>query len=382
MELRTLLDAYIDVNILLVLSLGLWFVARRMFAALGLQNAYTTQLRLLNAVFLATILSPILAILVSMITASDLFASTYSVNISDFVTAQYLSGSFEMAPSAFEDALGLRSRVLSGVEYMDTNLGIALVTFMIIGFSLATLRLVLGFGNLCRIVAASTPWRKFGNLELRVSDTISIPFSTRTLSRRIILVPSSILSNPTDLKVALGHEFQHLRQRDLEWEIALELLRPLFFWNPAFTLWKRNFETLRELSCDQNVLARRKIVLGQYCESLLRICENSLKPTRLFAVEVPRITLVQTRNLGFGRRPVTLLRHRLNSLIEGNDERHPRAVFALFIVPLLLVTLLGTMAIQKPDDWSHDRLMLSTIVNLERLEARNSDAVAQLEIDR
>jgi len=38
------------------------------------------------------------------------------------------------------------------------------------------------------------------------------------------------------------------------------------------------------------------------------------------------------------------------------------------------LSLSGLMAfaIQKPNDWSHDRLMLSTIVNLDRLEQRNS----------
>ncbi len=372
MELRTIIDAYIDVNILLALSLGLWIIARRVLVALGLPYAFSTQLRLLSALFLATLISPVLAAFISMIATASPMAVGYSLNISDFVTAQYLNGSFEMAPSAFEQVLGFRSRVVSGVQYMDSTLGIALVAALASGFAIGVARLAIGVHRLGAIIGASTLWRRFGSLELRVSDTVSIPFSTRTLRRRIIVVPSSILARPGDLKMALGHEFQHLRQHDLEWEIALELLRPLFFWNPAFMAWKRNFEVLRELSCDQNVLARHHAIdAASYCNSLLNICEHALRPTRLFGVEVARVTLAQTRRPLIGRCCATLLRQRVTSLLEGQSERHPRRLFAFFFVPLLAATLVGSVAIQSPRDWSYDRLMLSTIVNLERLAVRN-----------
>ena len=382
MEIRTLIDAYIDVNILLALTLVFWFIARRILAALGLRHAYTTKLRLLSGVFLATILSPILAVIISMLSTTGPFATTFSVNLTDLATAQFLNGSFGMQPSAFENALGFRNRLVSGILFQDSKLAVALISFMIFGFSFTLLRLALGFKSLCTVVSASTIWRKFGSLELRVSDTVSIPFSTRTLRRRIIVVPSSLLENPDDLKVALSHEFQHFRQGDLEWEIALELLRPWFFWNPAFAIWKRKFEMLRELSCDQNVLARRVIIPGDYCKSLLRICENSLKPKRHFVAEVPQVALADNKRSWFGISSASFLRNRLESLLDGNLERHPRTVYALTIVPLLVVTLVGTMAIRNPDDWSYDRLMLSTIVNLERLADRNKSAAVQFGIDR
>lgn len=369
MEIRTLIDAYIDVNILLVVSLGLWFVARRILVTLGLRHAYTTQLRLLNAVFLATILSPILAAAIHVLTSIGPFATSYSVNLSDFITAQYLNGSFDIAPSAFENALGFRSRLMRGIQYLDTGLGVAVVGFVLAGFTFAALRLAAGFLNLRRIVSNSTVWRRFGPVELRASDTISIPFSTRALRRRIIVIPSSILANSGDMKVALGHEFQHLRQGDLEWEIGLEFLRPFFFWNPAFAVWKRQFDILRELSCDQNVLARHRVTLGDYCDSLLRICENSLKQRRLFAINGPCVGLAGAMRFSLGGTPA--LAGRINALLDGNFQGQGKSAFIYAIIPLLMITLISSLAIQKPDDWSQDRLMLSTIVNLERLEARN-----------
>lgn len=382
MELRTFIDAYIDVNILLALSLGLWFVARRILIALGLPHAYKTQLRLLNGLFLITIFSPLLVAFAGMALSSGPSGTVSYLNISDFVTAQYLNGSFEMTPSAFEHVLGFRNRLTSGMQSLDTWLGVALVGVILSGFAIGVLRLGIGFHRLHHTISASTLWRKFGVLELRVSDTISVPFSTRGLRRRIVIVPSFILASPGDLKIALGHEFQHFRQRDLEWEIALELLKPFFFWNPVYTFWKRKFEMLRELTCDQNVMERRTIDAREYCKSLLDICESSLKPSRLFAVEVPRVTLVETRNLFLGQSSATLLRARLNSLIDGQRECRPRALFAFLFVPLLVVTIVGSMAIQRSDGWSYDRLMLSTIVNLERLAVHNGSTAESLTPNR
>jgi hypothetical protein len=40
-------------------------------------------------------------------------------------------------------------------------------------------------------------------------------------------------------------------------------------------------------------------------------------------------------------------------------------------IPLLVAVTFATIAIQSPGDWSHDRLMLSTVVNLDRLDEIN-----------
>jgi hypothetical protein len=45
------------------------------------------------------------------------------------------------------------------------------------------------------------------------------------------------------------------------------------------------------------------------------------------------------------------------------------------MIPLLAIVAFTTLALQKPDDWSQDRIMLSTIINLERLAERNDSAI-------
>jgi len=39
---------------------------------------------------------------------------------------------------------------------------------------------------------------------------------------------------------------------------------------------------------------------------------------------------------------------------------------------MIAVVFLSALSIQKPADWTQDRLMLSTIINLERLETINT----------
>ena len=182
-----------------------------------------------------------------------------------------------------------------------------------------------------------------------------------------------MLTSSADLRIALAHEIQHLRQNDVSWEIFLEMLRPLFFWNPAFYLWKRRVEQLRELSCDRQVMMRRGYDVAAYCDCLLNVCNNSLRRRRLFSIDAPVVALVRTENRLFAQRSARLLVNRLYSLIDGKAEGRPKLAFLSLVVPLVALTFAASLAIQKPGDWSQDRLMLSTIINLDRIHAQNAE---------
>lgn len=362
------LDAYLEVNALLVFTCLIWAVFARMLDLAGLGHAVTARLRLLRVLFLAVIISPLFVAGFTLALKAGVVAPEHSVNLTDFIIAQYLQGRFEMNPAELERMLGFRgevSRLLAG------PVGAGLLAFLAVGFAAYTARLGLSWLKLRRMIAESYVWRRFGGVDLRLSDTVTVPFSTRGLRTRIVVLPSAMLAREADLKIALGHELQHLRQGDVEWEIALGLIQPFLFWNPAFYLWKRQVEELRELSCDRQVLARRGYNVAAYCDCLLRVCHDGLHRRRLLAVEVPVVALVRTEGGVFGGRAAALLKRRIVTVIEGRAERHPTLVFTALTVPLLAVTLTAAVAIQKPADWSQDRIMLSTIVNLERLQAVN-----------
>ena len=58
----TLLDAYFEVNALLLFTCLLWAIFGKTLDLVGLGHAVTARLRLLRAVFLAVIISPIFVV--------------------------------------------------------------------------------------------------------------------------------------------------------------------------------------------------------------------------------------------------------------------------------------------------------------------------------
>ena len=367
-------DAYINANILLILVFGLWLCARLLLRSAGLKHAYTIQLRLLNGVFLAIIVSPVFVLIYNLLSEYGVGTAGFSINFSDMVLAQYLQGNFDMKPVQLEEFLRLRGRFTSELLGMNSSLGIFVMGLIATGVLVFAARFALSVYGLCKIIDQSHVWRRFGNLRLMLSDTITVPFSTRTLTKRYVVIPSSMLTNSHDLRIALDHEFQHMRQFDLEWEIALEILRPLFFWNPVYYLWKRQVEQLRELSCDQQVLARKGYDPKDYCSCLLHVCQNSLKKGRLLSIALPKVALIQMDRSLLGRNSALFLRQRIDSLLDGNignNGANPRSAYLALMIPLLAFIAISTLAIQKSDDWSQDRIMLSTIINLERLAVHN-----------
>jgi len=147
----TLLDAYLDVNVLLLLVCVLWFVFSRVLDRLGLAHAVTARLRMLRSVFIAVLMAPAFAALIVMAGQVGFAAPAQTVNLTDFIVAQYLQGRFAMNPSALEELLLLRSRL---AEAAFTPAGRAILGLIAVGGVACFLRLGWSVVRLCRITAA------------------------------------------------------------------------------------------------------------------------------------------------------------------------------------------------------------------------------------
>ncbi len=295
-----------------------------------------------------------------------------SVNLSDFLVAQYLQGSIKIDPFTFENMLGFQGQILNRVVHPVSVLDHVIIAGFAFGGAVLTVRLVLSAVRLRRVLRQTHLWRQVGPVDLRLSDTVKVPFSTRGFRRRHVVLPLGMLARQDDLTMAVAHEFQHLRQRDVEWEFGFEALRPLLFWNPAFHLWKRKIEELRELACDDRILARRRMDVAAYVQCLLRVCDDSLAPRRLWAVSMPVVGLLQRwparRVTGQGQ----MFRRRLEAVVAAVPQRPVPKVLIALLIPLPALTLGAALSIQQSADWTQDRLMLSTILNLERFATINT----------
>ena len=368
---NALLNAYIDANLMIIFAFLIWVFIHFSLSKFGFYREFKSMLRLLNSTFIAVLISPLFVWGLSALSKTGLIGSHAPMNISDFAIAVYLDGGFQMKASEFEKILSLRTEWTADVVSLGSTTSVFIIIFLLGGFAVSLLRTVLSVRRLRRIIVNSYEWRRFKNIHIRFCETTQVPFSTRGLRNHYIIMPLALLERSGDLRMAMAHELQHIRQGDINWEITMEVLRPLFFWNPAFILWKRIVDQLRELSCDQQVLLRKKINIKDYGECLLRVCQNSLKYKNGMPVIVPVVAFAQVDKFPFSTNSTIFLKRRVTSLFElPKEPQAPRKLWYLML-PLMAFIVFLSIIIHNGSDWSQDRIMLSTIVNLERLDVIN-----------
>ncbi|POF28339.1 M56 family metallopeptidase [Roseibium marinum] len=375
--LNGMFDVYIDLNITLAVTALVWLAAKLVLARIGKRLAFTLQLGLLNGLFAIIVLSPAIVAAYHSMLAAEVLPARLPVNLADYAVAQYLRGGIGIPAEDFQSLLGLRSHMSESILAMEPGFGKGVALFLIAGFTYFALRLAVSFARLHRMLSGCHLWRRNGRLKLLLSDRALVPFSARGLRHHYVVIPSDLLAEPDDLGLVLRHEFQHLRRGDVTWEVALECLRPFLFWNPFYYVWKSEVERLRELACDQKVAEDARVDLRSYCLCLLRAAQAGLKKRQELMTHdrsgsVASVALLEVNDRLLRRSPAQKLRRRVEALMEPN-RLHPHwGIVGLAVLPMVAVIFLTALSIQKPADWSQDRLMLAAIVNLERLQVINS----------
>ncbi|QDG76599.1 M56 family metallopeptidase [Labrenzia sp. PHM005] len=369
-------DIYIDLNITFAITAVVWLVVKYVLERMGVKLAYSVQLGLLNGLFVITAISPGAVALYRHLLDAGIVPGTMSVNLADAAVSQYLRGGIAISAQDFQELLGLRARLSEEILALNSALGTGVAIFFVAGVAFFGLKLCKAFIRLNQMLASCHLWREHGRLRLLLSDTAVVPFSARGLTKNYVVLPTELLTQSEDLKLVLKHEFEHLRQGDVTWEIGLEVLRPLFFWNPFFYIWKSEVERLRELACDQKVAESAQVDLRSYCMCLLRAAKSGLKKREAILNRnrsgVAAVALIEVQDRLLRRSPAQKLRSRVEALMEPNRVQPHAGFTALVVVPMAAIVFVTALAIQKPADWSQDRLMLSAIINLERLETINS----------
>ena len=360
--MKPALDLFIDANIVFLLAFCLWAIVQAGMSRTILKHNYPAQLRLMKMALLFTLVSPVVAhIAVSV--SQNLWPKT-PITVSDIAVASYLRGEIAIPAVEFEALLNTRGRLMDALFDGEAPLLAGIIAILFVAAAWQTLRMLQSAAAVRNAVQGSYLWRRIGKVDIRLSDRASIPFAARGLMRRYIVLPSSLVTEPKELRFILAHELQHLRDGDVEWELAFEVMRPLMFWNPAFGLWKRSFDQLRELSCDQKVIIRNRIETREYIDCLLGFCERQVNGP-----------LPRAMHVAFFRAQDRSAKQAFAGRLLALANRPVSAPLKMAVPVLAGVLAVGVSmaaaSVRQPGDWSQDRLMLSTIVNLERLEAIN-----------
>lgn len=360
-----LVNAYIDANILLAIAALVIILGRAVMASIGFGSAFRAQLTVVNGILLTLALIPVISY------GSHTLSGVTVPSASDIMVAHFLNGNIAMSATDFGNLLGLRVRFVEAVVVPNNPATIALLAVVASAFLVTTWQVFGNIARLCATLNAAYTIRKHGRVKVLSSDGISVPFTARGLWAYYVVMPTGMLEDIGETKIAIGHELQHIRQHDVEWEVVLEFLRPLFFWNPAYWSIRRQIRTLREYACDQEYLARSGVDRRSYGTCLIDVAQRALKRQDRARIGGFTVALIDdsadlrpTRSSNLGRR--------IHALTGTASCRPSRMATCCLLLPLCMSLIVAAQSISQTNGWSHDRIMLSTVINLERIHSVNA----------
>ena len=215
------------------------------------------------------------------------------------------------------------SAPLSAVRAVAVGLFAAgAATFLIVLFAEAT--------RIRRIIIDAQTIATRRRVRVLSSPAVRVPFSLWIPGMNFIVLPEDLIVSPIDVRMAIRHEAQHHRQLDTRVIYAFQLLRLMFFWNPAVHWLHKSMAELQEFSCDEALIESRKVSPQAYCSCLLRVAESAMGQ---------RVTSICASMLGSG--VGSMLKRRVEALLmrrASGSRRWPEVVLA----GVVLATMAGT----------------------------------------
>ncbi len=275
------------------------------------------------------------------------------------------------------------------------------LSLWIAGAAVTALPLLLGFRSLWRLERRARPVTRGPLLEqasrcatelgiersllILESDQRSMPMHWGLMRQRLLL-PSGAVDWPrARLRSVLLHELAHVRRRDCLTQLAAELTRVLYWFNPLAWLARARMRVEREVACDDLVLGAGQAPVD-YAEELLRVARGHRTPPLAGPVAIPMA------------RPSTLER-RLRAILDDGRDRHlvgrRQALAALALLACALPPLAmaeGRLALQDPPTAGEhsfevtlvgadgEPIPSSTVTFWKACEGRESDALPPWEV--
>lgn len=144
-------------------------------------------------------------------------------------------------------------------------------------FGIGSFKLGRDLWQLFLIKKSSYPVRQLRSVQILINDQIHVPFSYGFLKYAYIVLPSYLVSNADQYRMAMVHELQHHRQRDTQWVYVMWALKLICVMNPFVHLWNRWICELQEFACDETLVDRNKVESQAYASCLLEVAETAVQ---------------------------------------------------------------------------------------------------------
>lgn len=299
-----LLALYLKFNLLLAASFLLWLMTKLAAKVFGFELNHARQLGMARCLLSGVLFVVPLAVLVEQLIPGVLAALVSGLS------GHWLAG--EMLVTGDIDT-GLAQQY--GFGGLTLQLGSLILVLLLAGFLIQLQRMRRQVQLLRQVVTQATLWKQLFGVEMLFSPTLGTPFSSKALGRKQIVLPYQLLQSPRNLRLAVKHELQHLRNGDLDWVLLLEALKLLCFWNPAAWLWHNEFDCLQEFACDEVLVGRRRVGSNIYGTCLLEVASASSGHAMLaISNMVPVFSWLVNRE--------SQLKRRILMLSNNNEKRH------------------------------------------------------------
>lgn len=350
-------------NAALVLGMALLALADAGLCRAGLDRAWALRRRLAASTL-------VLALALPLALSQD-WTPAAPVNATELVVEQYLRGNLSgLSATALSDALAWRGALPRMLTAPDGPVAQALAAVLLAAATGRALWVAGAALRLRGVVRRARPLRRAGRLRIALSSDCAVPFAASGPWRHHVVLPARLALSPDAFRLALAHELQHVRQGDPRFETGVALLSPLFALNPAFWALARRMRRLREHGCDAACIARPGIDARAYALCLLDVARRAAGrggPGQ-GTFTVPLLG----RRQGSPRRTGSQLGHRIEMIADGPGRPAGRATGAAVLGGFCAACVLGAWTLAAPGEWSQARLMLSSVTNLERLDAINT----------
>lgn len=295
-----------------------------------------------------------------------------SFNAVDAILAQYLKGNISIvSASEMQAVVTMPTEMVDTLARGTSWFAVAFLVFFAVTVVARLVYLAVNYRRIRRALRNGCVLKTSSRLKIISSSHVTVPFSTLGFFRYIVVLPADVCRDREAVRMCLGHELQHIRQGDVNAEIVLSLVSPFLILNPGYWFIAGRIRNLAELSCDRAFLARDRMSARDYSLRLLATARRHLAAES----QVPRafgVPLIGSSLLWKPRK--SMLKSRIEEIAAHIDDptTESRSLARFASVSLAALILLLAVSFGTAGDWSHERIMLSTVVNLERINEINS----------
>ncbi len=118
-------------------------------------------------------------------------------------------------------------------------------------------------------------FKNIGHVNLMITDKKLSPYSFSLLNKSYIILPTFLLLDKENFKLAAKHELQHIRNKDTFWIYVFEFITAICFFNPVLFLWKKQFLLDQEYACDETLIAQKKVSPRAYATCLMQVADTT-----------------------------------------------------------------------------------------------------------